>query len=199
MGSGRGLCLGPTGLEKALGALGGVGLRLKEQKGPRRAPHSWPQRAGDLGAQQPSWAQAGRANALLSSPAPPAAPVLEDPPTCLSCSPLGLLPMPAGPMRPGGGWDLGGQGTGLGVQQAAQARVGGTIVLRSSPASPRGPLPPTSPDLPGLRGANPVWPPLLLPPQSPHILPIHLVVPPISLGIRVPHQRSAGSLVVGRC
>ena len=28
--------------------LWGVGLRLKEQKGPRRAPHPWSQRAGDL-------------------------------------------------------------------------------------------------------------------------------------------------------
>ena len=38
---GEGLCLGPTGLEKALGTVWvGVGLRLKEQKGPRRPPTS---------------------------------------------------------------------------------------------------------------------------------------------------------------
>ena len=28
--------------------LWGVGLRLKEEKGPRRAPHPWSQRAGDI-------------------------------------------------------------------------------------------------------------------------------------------------------
>ena len=39
LGGGWGLCSGPTGLEKALGAVG-VGLRLKEQKGPRHAPHA---------------------------------------------------------------------------------------------------------------------------------------------------------------
>ena len=33
---------------KGPGSYGGVGLRLKEQKGPRRAPHPWSQRAGDL-------------------------------------------------------------------------------------------------------------------------------------------------------
>ena len=37
----------------------------------------------------------------------------------------------------------------------------------SSPALPRGSLPYASPDLPCLRGADPVWPPLLLPAQSP--------------------------------
>ena len=47
LGSGWGQCSGPTGLEKALGPWG-VGLRLKEQKGPRCAPHPWSQRAGDL-------------------------------------------------------------------------------------------------------------------------------------------------------
>ena len=75
---------------------------------------------------------------------------------------------------------------------------GGAIALRSSLAPPRGPLPPASPDLPGLRGADPVWPPLLLPLQYPHVLPVHLGVPPISLGVRVPHQWPAGDLVVGR-
>ena len=53
-----------------------------------------------------------------------------------------------------------------------------------------GPLPPASPDLPGLRGADPVWPPLLLPPQSPHVLLVHFGVRPVSLGVRVP--RSGG-------
>ena len=47
MGSGQGQCSGPTGLEKAPGALG-VRLRLKEWKGPRCASHPSFQRAGDL-------------------------------------------------------------------------------------------------------------------------------------------------------
>ena len=70
--------------------------------------------------------------------------------------------------------------------------------LLSCSSGPRGSLPPASPDLPGLRGTDPVWPPLLLPSQSPHILPVHLEVPPISLGVRVPHQWPAGTLVVER-
>ena len=47
LGGGWGQFLGPPGLEKALRAVG-VGFRLKEQKGPRRAPHPSSQRAGDL-------------------------------------------------------------------------------------------------------------------------------------------------------
>ena len=65
-------------------------------------------------------------------------------------------------------------------------RVGGAITLCSSPAPPGGPLPPASPDLPGLSNADPVWPPLLLPTQYPHVLPVHLGVPPVFLGVRVP-------------
>ena len=176
------------------------------------------------------------------------------PPACLSCCPVGLLPTPPGPMRPGvggpwgtgdqpgssastlalSGWskhlpllslsswrapppaspDLsglplmppghtqlgGGFGGGYwpGSSAGSSARVGQTIALCSSPALPGDFLPPASPDLPGLRCADPVWPPLLLPTQSPHILLVHLGVPPVSLGIRVPHQRLAGALVVGR-
>ena len=45
LGSEWGQCSGSTGLEKALWKLG---LRLKEQKGPRCAPYPWSQRAGDL-------------------------------------------------------------------------------------------------------------------------------------------------------
>ena len=56
--------------------LWGVGLRLKEHKGPRRVPHPPSQRAGEphLGAQQASWARVGGANALCSSPTPPKCP-----------------------------------------------------------------------------------------------------------------------------
>ena len=85
-----------------------------------------------------------------------------------------------------------------GSSAGSRGQVDREISLRSSLAPPGGPLLPTSPDLPGLRGADPVWPPLLLPPLSPHILLVHLGVPPVSLGISVPHQQPAGSLVVGR-
>ena len=86
----------------------------------------------------------------------------------------------------------------LGAQQASWARVGGANALLSCSSGLGGPLPPASPDLPGLRGTDPVWPPPLLPLLSPHILPVHLGVPPVSLGVRVPHQWLAGTLVVGR-
>ena len=133
-GGGWGLCLGLTGLEKALGAVGG-GLRLNGTEGAQACPPP-----------------------LVSE-----------------------------------GW-----GPHLGAQQAPCARVGGANALGSSPALLRGPLLPASPDLPSLRGADPVWPPLLLPPQFPHVLPVHLGVPPISLGVRVPHPQPAGTLVVER-
>ena len=45
---------------------------------------------------------------------------------------------------------LGGQGTGLGAQQAPHAQVGGAVALCFSPTPPQGSLPPASPDLPGL-------------------------------------------------
>ena len=77
--------------------------------------------------------------------------------------------------------------------------MGGANALRSSPALPGESLPPASPDLPGLRGADLVWPSLLLPPRSPYILPVHSGVPPVSLGVIVPHQWPAGAPVVGRC
>ena len=41
------------------------------------------------------------------------------------------------------------------------------------------------PSQPPLRGASPVQRPLLLPSQSPHVLPVRLGVLPISLGVRV--------------
>ena len=41
------------------------------------------------------------------------------------------------------------------------------ITLCSSPTLPGESLPPACPDLPGLRGADPVWPPLLLLPSVP--------------------------------
>ena len=91
-----------------------------------------------------------------------------------------------------------GQGTSPGIPAGSLGLNGWGNGPRSSPAPPGGPLPPASPDLPGLRGADPVWPPLLLSPQSPHIVLVHLGVPPVSLGVRVPHEQRAGTLVVGR-
>ena len=45
----------PQGWKRPWG-LWGLGIRLKEQKGPRCAPHPWSQRTGALlGAQQASW------------------------------------------------------------------------------------------------------------------------------------------------
>ena len=182
----EGLCLGPTGLEKALGAGGrrdpGVsptsGLR-----GRRTSPGSTASFLDSSG-----W---GKCPPLLSCSSGPGGPLP-------SASPdLPSLPhMPPGPTQPGGGF--GGGGTSLGAQQAPQAQVGGAIALHSSPVSPRGPLPPASPDLPGLRGTGPVWPPLLLHSQFLHVLLVHLGVPRISLGVRVPHQQPAGAIVLGR-
>ena len=227
-------------------------LRLKEQKGPRHAPHPWSQRAGDL-----TWEPSrllgssgqGKRPPLLSCSSgmvEPLRPPLLISPASLVCS--------QGPMRPGGVFRA--QGTGLGAQQALHDRVGRAIALLSSSTPPGGPLLPASPDLPdpllcpqdphvldgalergvpvwelnrlparvgqaialrsspalpgeslplasldlpSFRGADPVWPPLLLPSQSPYVLLVHLGVPPISLGVRVPHQRPGGALVAGRC
>ena len=151
MGSGRGQCSGPTGLEKALGAVGGWGLGSRNRKGPDVPPTpglrgqgtSSGSPAGFLGL-----SGQGKCPLLLScssglgGPLPPASPDLPSlppmpprtsvawsglwragdqpgssagspgpsgwgnrppllsrsswraPPTCLSCSPLCLLPMP---------------------------------------------------------------------------------------------------------
>ena len=104
---------------------------------------------------------------------------------------------PPGHMWPG--WCFGGGGTGLGAQQAPRARVGGAIALRCSPALPGDSLPPASPDLPSLRGAHLVWPPLLLPPSVPLCPTGSLWGSSCLLWVRVPHQRLAAALVVGRC
>ena len=87
----------------------------------------------------------------------------------------------------------------LGSSTGSPAQVGQAVTLRFSPALHAESLLPASLDLPGLKGADPVWPPLLLLPQSLHVLLVHLRVPPVSLGVSVPHQQPAGVLVVGRC
>ena len=128
-------------------------------------------------------------------------------PSLLSCS-SGWLFLPASPDHPDlhpmpssthtawrGPWRAGDR---PGSSAGSLGPNGRGNRLRSSPTLPGEFLPPASPDLPSLRHANPVWPPLLLPPQSPYILLVHFGVPPASLGIRVPHQRPAGTLVVAR-
>ena len=89
-------------------------------------------------------------------------------------------------------------GSQLGSSAGSPDQVGQVIALHSSPALPGQSLPPASPDLPSLRGADPVWPPLLLPLQSPYVLLVHSGILPVSLGVRVPHQWLADTLVVGR-
>ena len=175
-----------------------MGLRLKEQKRPRRAPHPWSQRAGD-----PTW-EPSRLPGLEWVGQMPSSPLLllwsgvwEGPSHLPFLISLSSLLCPQGPHGLDGALEGGGYRPGSSA--GSPARVGQAIALCSSPSLPRESLPPASPDLPGLRGAGPVWPPLLLPPQSPYILLVHFGVPPVSLGIRVPHQQPAGVLVVGRC
>ena len=68
---GLGQCSDPQGW-KSLWGLWGVGFRLKEQKAQVCPPPLVSEGRGPhLGGQQPSWARVGRANALVSSPAPP--------------------------------------------------------------------------------------------------------------------------------
>ena len=144
-----------------------------------------------LGAQRTPRVHVGRAIALRSSPSPPRGPL---PPASPDLP--GLPPMPP---RTHAAWmGLWRAGDQPGSSAGSPAPVGQAIALRSSPTLPGEPLPPASPDLPCLRGASLVWPPLLLPPPSPYVLPVHSGVPPLSLGVRVPHQQLAGALVVGR-
>ena len=57
LGGGWGLCLGPTGLEKALGAVGGCGLGSRNRRGPGVSPTPVSEgRGSHLGAQQAPWA-----------------------------------------------------------------------------------------------------------------------------------------------
>ena len=126
-----------------------MGLRLKEQKGPRldhqpslRGQGTSPgSPAGFLGL-----SCLGKRHPLLSYSSglasgralPPASPVL---------SPASFL-CPQGPTWPRG--RFGEQGISLGVQQAPSPQVDGANALCSSPTPPAEPLPPTTPDLPWL-------------------------------------------------
>ena len=105
----------PQGWKRPWGLLG-VRLRLKEQKGPRRGPHPWSQRAGDL-TWEPirlpvlKWVGPMPSSPLLLLPEGPSHLPLLPSPASLLC--------PQGPMRPGRGF--GGQGISLGAQQAPWA------------------------------------------------------------------------------
>ena len=106
----------PQGWKRPWG-LWGVGLRLKQQKGSRRAHHPWSQRAGDL-TWEPSQVPGHSSSSSQEASAP-----LQLFPDGSSRLPLLIstaTPLcPQGPTWPGGGF--GGQGTGLGAQQAPWA------------------------------------------------------------------------------
>ena len=145
---------------KGPGGCGGWGLGSTEQKGPRRAPHPWSQRAGHspgspagfLGSS--GWGKHPRLLSCSSSsggPFPRASPVLPWPPS--------YAPRTHAACR--GLWRTGYQ---PGNSAVSPARVGRANALCSSPVPLGRPPLPASPDQPGLRDADPVWPPLLLPP-----------------------------------
>ena len=145
-----------------------------------------------LGGQQPPRAPVGRAIPLCFSSAPPGWPL---PPATPDLP--GLPPMPPGPTWRG--WGFGWGGSGLGAEQPPLPEQ-----ARQSPSAPL-PLFPESPShlpllislasgaliLSGLHFSSPT--------QSPYVLPVHFGVPPVSLGVRVPHQQLVGTVVVGRC
>ena len=141
-----------------------MGLRLNRTERAQACPLPLVSEGGGphLAMQQASWARVGRANALLSSPAPL---VLEGP----SHLPLLISPWPPSYAKGLHGLEgaFQGRGSAWELSLLPGTPVGRAIALCSSPAPAGGSLPPASPDLPGLSGTNPVWPPLLLPPSVP--------------------------------
>ena len=134
---------------KGPGGWGG-GLRLREQKGPRCAPHPWSQMAGALTWEPSKLSGPEWAGQLPSAPLP----LLLG-----GSSHLPLLISPASLLCPQHSHSLNGAlegGYRLGSSAGSPARVGQAIALRSSPTLPGESLLPASPDLPGLRGINPV-------------------------------------------
>ena len=174
--------------------LWGGGLRLKEQKGPRRAPHPWSQRAGDL-----TWEPSRLPRLEWAGPTPCSPlPVREGP----SHLPLQFSPWPPS-YAPRTNAALGEVGTLEGLGPAWQlSRLPGLSGWGKRP-----PLlscsfrraPPTclssSPQSPGCPSCLASTSP---PPCVPLFLPVHLGVPPVSLDIRVPQQQPAVALVVER-
>ena len=127
---------------KGPGGCGGVGLRLKEQKGPRPASHPWSQRAGNL-TWEPS--RLPGFECVGQMPSSPLLLLLEGP----SHLPLLFSPQPPS-YAPKDPWDLEGA---LECSESAWelSRLPGPEWVRQSPSAPLLLLPPASPDLPGLR------------------------------------------------
>ena len=176
---------------KGPGDCGGWGLGSRSRRGPGVAPTPGLRGRGTSpGSPAGFMGSSGRGKCppLLSCSSGPEGPSRLP----LLTSPASLL-CPQGPTQPGGGF--GGQGIGLGAQQAPVPKW--EIALRSSPTPPRGSLPPASlislvsgaPILSGLHFSYPSVPPrpTSSPGGSSHLL-----------GVRLPHQRPAGALVVGK-
>ena len=168
---------------KGPGGCRGWALGSRNRRGPGVTPPLVSEGRGPhLGAQQASWSRMGRANTLLSSPAPPVWEGPWAPPTFLSWSPWPPSYAPKDPCSLEGG--LEGRGSAWELSSLPGPNGPGNHPLLLSCSSQR--VPPTCLSWsPWPQDANPVWPPLLLSPQSPYILLVHFGVPPISLGIRV--------------
>ena len=139
---------------KGHGVCGGWGLGSRNRRGPGVPPT--PGLRGQEtspGRQQASWARVGRANALLSSPAPP----VWEGPSCLTLliSPQSPSNAPKDTCGLEGVWRA---GDWPGSSAVSLGQVGRAIALCSSPAPPGWLLQPASPDLPSL----------LLMPLDPH-------------------------------
>ena len=184
---------------KGPGGCGGWGLGSTEQKGPRHTSRLWSQRVGD-----PTWELSrlprppvGGANALHSSPAPL---IPESPfhlPLLISSASL-LCPQD----------QRGQEGASEGIGPSPRARQ---TSLADWAGETLGMLPPD----PSPQGSLQAWEPLPLLShpsgalvlsvlqffsafQYPHVILVCLGVSPVSLGIEVPHQHLASTLVVGR-
>ena len=157
----------------------------------------WSQRVGDPAGEPSRFPEPKCVGQMPSTPLS-LLPCWGSPPSCLSCSPLASLLCPEDQQSLDGA--SGGVGPGPRTRQISPANW--EMFSTFLPSEPQK-VPPgvgtTAPSQPPLRGACSVQLPLLLPPQSPHVLPVHLGVPPISLGIKFPHQHPAGTLAVGRC
>ena len=203
LGGERGLCLGPQGWKRPP-EVWEVGFRLSGTEGTQACLPPLVSGGGGphLGAQHASQGRVGGANTLCSSPAP-AAPVMEGP----SRLPFLFPPPPRPPSYA--------PRTNGALRGPLRAGVGpGPITGQASPADwaeeTLGVLPPD----PSPQGSLRAWEPL--PPLShpsgapsglhfssplspPHVLPVRLGVPPVSLGVEVPHQHPAGWVYFKLC
>ena len=163
LGGGWGNAQDPQGWKRPW-ELWGLRLRLMEQKGPRRAPHSWSQRSGDL-TWEPSrlpgleWVGQMPSSPLLLLQSEGASPAFlswsPQPPSYAPKDTCGMDGVLEVWYRPGGA-------------AGSPARVGQVIALCSSPALPRESLPPSllispasgAPILSGLHLSFPLSPPI---------------------------------------